>query len=117
MSNYNPSGTQNGRIINQGSIYGVGGNPSAADANMLAQQTTYATKVQAYIGNIGPLFRNGKNVTNEIQTYLTTLSQSVLLTSAQASAYFAGTTDVFWGGDVVDWYQGYRAVIAYRFQG
>jgi hypothetical protein len=117
MSNYKPSGTQNGRIINGGYVLGASGNPSAADSNMLGQQQTYAAKVQTYIGNAGPFFRGSRDVTGEIQNYLIALSQSVLLTPAQANTYFSGTTDAFWGGDVVDWLAGYNLVVAYHFQG
>lgn len=112
MSNYQPNGTATGRLINQGVVYQ---SPTPDDEALWNQQVKYANLCVQFISTAGPFIRNGKNVTNEIQTHLTILSQSVPMTTASAQAYFAGVTVTYWSASVVDWLAGYNAITSYVF--
>jgi hypothetical protein len=96
-------------VINQG--FSVWQNPANADVQLLLQQITYAEKCQQYIANIIRLNSVGKDISNQVQTELTALSQSIPMTTASASAYFPGINSGYWSACVVDYYAGYNAII------
>src|SRR5258708_2415651 len=112
MNNYQPQGQTTSRLINDGYIYQ---SPTSVAVSLLLQQKQFANRCVQFIGATGPFIRNGQDVTNEIQTHLTTLSQSVPMTAASAQAYFSNVSTVFWSSCVVDWLAGYIAITSYVF--
>ncbi len=75
------------------------------------QQIAYAEKCQVYIASITRRNAAGEDISNQVQTQLTALSQSVPMTTASASAYFPGINSGYWSASVVDYFAGYNAII------
>jgi hypothetical protein len=106
-SNYNPTGTPS----NLSAVIGAVNTPVAGspDAKLLQRQMQYWGLCSAYI-SAASANRNGVDFTNQRQTALLNIQNSTYMTSAQANAYFPGTTAAFWANNVIDYFAALTAM-------
>lgn len=105
-----------GGLINTGTTL-IPPASGSADASLFTQQQKYLGLTTAYIASAGRVRADGKDLTREIQSYLSNLVTyaNYPMTAAQANTYFPGTTASYWNSQVIDFLAAYNGVIAAQF--